>query len=129
MKTDETDTIKGNAENADNTATNNGNAAEDKNLSDADKEKDKSQEEIKKLLGSIESDDEQPLQATVTLTKILGGVSQCQGSAQAVGACGPHYVLHNSLRLQPIQLRQAALTNSQPQQGAGGSQIQGYVEH
>lgn len=73
MKTDETDTIKGNAENADNTATNNGNAAEDKNLSDADKEKDKSQEEIKKLLGSIENDDEQPLQATVTLTKILGG--------------------------------------------------------
>ena len=73
MKTDETDTIKGNAENADNTATKNGNAAEDKNLSDADKEKDKSQEEIKKLLGSIESDDEQPLQATVTLTKILGG--------------------------------------------------------
>ena len=73
MKTDETDTIKGNAEKTDNTATINENMAEDKNLSDADKEKDKSQEEIKKLLGSIESDDEQPLQATVTLTKILGG--------------------------------------------------------
>ncbi len=73
MKTDETDTIKGNVETTDNTATNNKNTAEDINLSNADKEKGKSQEEIKKLLGSIESDDEQSLQATVTLTKILGG--------------------------------------------------------
>lgn len=73
MKTDETDTIKGNVETTANTATNDKNTAEDINLSNADKEKGKSQEEIKKLLGSIESDDEQSLQATVTLTKILGG--------------------------------------------------------
>ncbi len=73
MKTDETDTIKGDVGTTDNTTKDNGNTTEKTNSSNADKDNDKNQEEIKKLLGSIESDEEQPLQATVTLTKILGG--------------------------------------------------------
>ncbi len=73
MNTDETNDIKGNAPATENETTGREAAAEGAAHGNKADNPHEVREEINRLLGDIEGDEEQPLQNPVTLTKILGG--------------------------------------------------------